>query len=357
MNTNYRHLSNAKLAKRKRSQMQSSNDLRNCAVKNQMETFRAIEVHIWRLKKHLNIEINHEGLARYIASILDNVSVTEVTDRIAAMQKYCAQLHILNKQPKVQQRSEAWFELRKNRLTASDTAQALGLSKYSKQAQLVQKKAFPDRNQNFDSMAVPALRHGVIYEAMALRCYQQRHDGISVHEFGLIPHPSLSCYGASPDGISELGIMIEIKCPLKRVIDGTIPEQYYIQMQGQMAVCGLNECDYIECDIQEISCCYDYQGAVEETCVHDHGAVIQMNDKLEYSPPELTPAAVLEWVANAPADATKFFWKLRKIDIQRVYFDKTKWDKYEVGIVDFWKQVEEARKPVKYAFIEDDDDT
>jgi hypothetical protein len=56
--------------------------------------------------------------------------------------------------------------------------------------------------------------------------------------------------GASPDGITEDGVMVEIKCPWRRKINGEIPLQYYYQIQGQLAVCALEECDYFECEFQ-----------------------------------------------------------------------------------------------------------
>ena len=68
---------------------------------------------------------------------------------------------------------------------------------------------------------------------------------------GLIIHNQYKHIGASPDGISDLGIMLEIKCPFKRKIDGAIPEQYWMQIQGQLEVCDLEECDYLECKLWE----------------------------------------------------------------------------------------------------------
>jgi hypothetical protein len=45
--------------------------------------------------------------------------------------------------------------------------------------------------------------------------------------------------------------MLEIKCPWKRKKTETIPDQYYHQIQGQLEVCDLDECDYLECYIVE----------------------------------------------------------------------------------------------------------
>ena len=60
----------------------------------------------------------------------------------------------------------------------------------------------------------------------------------------------MKCFGASPDGINDLGTMVEIKTPYRRRVDGNIPNGYMLQMQGQMAVCGLEECDFVDATIK-----------------------------------------------------------------------------------------------------------
>lgn len=101
---------------------------------------------------------------------------------------------------------------------------------------------------NYD---IPPLRWGIKYEPVAARLYEHLFK-VRVNEFGLLIHPNHKFIGASPDGINDFGIMLEIKCPYRRRIDGTVPAQYYMQMQLQLDVCGLDECDYMECEIEEI---------------------------------------------------------------------------------------------------------
>ena len=52
--------------------------------------------------------------------------------------------------------------------------------------------------------------------------------------------------GAVPD--PDLGpIMLEVKCPYRRaIIHGTIPKQYYAQVQINMLICGLPRADFVE---------------------------------------------------------------------------------------------------------------
>jgi putative phage-type endonuclease len=327
-----------------------------------------IEVSLWKLYKNIPKDIidqiSDETLAKYIIDI-NNIKydIEEISKRINTLRSYRVQLDILNNMPKIQQRTDEWYKMRQDRLTASDTAQALGKGKFGNKQQLLQKKVNESTNASSSSRyssKIPALRHGVIYESMALRCYQQRYGDIDVHEFGLIPHPNLYCYGASPDGITDLGIMIEIKCPLSRIIDGTIPEQYRLQMMGQMAVCNLNECDYIECDIKEYTNIEEYLSEIPDNSIQDHGIVIEVDNIYIYSPINYTKKQLLEWLEQEQLIYKENIkicpWKLRKIEIQRIIFDNDLWEEIVPKIKDFWEEVIELKKnkTKKYAILDDD---
>ena len=76
----------------------------------------------------------------------------------------------------------------------------------------------------------------------------------------------LDILSASPDGIVDsesenkdyIGRMLEIKCPTSRDITGFIPEYYHAQVQGQLEVCDLEYCDFVECKISEYSSSEEY---------------------------------------------------------------------------------------------------
>jgi len=86
-----------------------------------------------------------------------------------------------------------------------------------------------------------------------------------IAEFGCLRHPTISFLGASPDGINDdpasplFGRMLEIKNPVSREITGVTKEEYWIQVQIQMAVCGLKSCDFLETHFVE----YDSRAAFE----------------------------------------------------------------------------------------------
>ena len=135
--------------------------------------------------------------------------------------------------------------MRENRLTASDLAAALGECDYKSRDKTIVEKC---GERTFFGNAIT--EWGVKYEPVATAIYEKRTNS-EVIEFGLMPHTSIPFLGASPDGITTDGIMLEIKCPPNRQITGIVPHGYWVQMQLQLEVCDLNECDYLECRITE----------------------------------------------------------------------------------------------------------
>ena len=107
------------------------------------------------------------------------------------------------------------------------------------------------------------LHWGQKYEPLSVLYYEYINKS-SVSEFGCIPHNKYSYLAASPDGIicdeeSEIyGRMLEIKNVVSREITGIPKMEYWIQMQLQMEVCNLNECDFLETKFVEYINMEDY---------------------------------------------------------------------------------------------------
>lgn len=139
-----------------------------------------------------------------------------------------------------EQRSKEWLELRENMITASDIASAIGDNHYETPDAFVKKKVL--RTQ-FKGNAATA--HGTLLEPLVRDLYDQR-TGRKSHEIGLVQHREYPWLGASPDGITEDGLLIEIKCPLTRKIESKVPKHYWPQVQLQLEITDLDECDFIQ---------------------------------------------------------------------------------------------------------------
>ena len=316
-----------------------------------------------------------DAVSKSIYSVLNktnkSINYDIISKRLAEIKKYRVELKALLKLPLMKQRSDEWFEARKTRLTASDLYDAVKGGNIS--IKLAKKKAnIIIDNINYNS--IPALKWGTMFEPMASRCYSQKMNNINIHDFGLLCDADNKHFGASPDGINELGIMIEIKCPYSRKIaDGVIPDKYKMQIQGQLAVCKLNECDYIECIFKSIETEEEYLD-IDHTMIH--GIIAEFyNSKGEYvyfySEPNKKPKECVEDIINQKNNADngtglKFskytYWKLDEMIIQRVIFNSNAWENIIPKINMFWETVEEYKMlPIevgikKYCFINDDDD-
>jgi len=145
------------------------------------------------------------------------------------------------------QRSEEWLALRGKMLTASDAATAIGVNKYEKPDELILKKCGLNKFSGNE-----ATEHGNKYENVARDIYCEKYNEVA-HEIGLHPHPQYNWLGGSPDGITESGKLLEIKCPLRRKITDEVPEHYLPQLQLLMEILNLEECDFIQYKPEELT--------------------------------------------------------------------------------------------------------
>ena len=116
----------------------------------------------------------------------------------------------LEKIPLPAQRTPEWFDFRLTRITASDLASVLNLGKYARRFEVLKTKITGIMNYSPNKYTI----HGTKYEPVATTAYEIRNN-TSVIEFGCLPHPVYTELGASPDGITPDGIMLEIKYSVK----------------------------------------------------------------------------------------------------------------------------------------------
>jgi putative phage-type endonuclease len=139
-----------------------------------------------------------------------------------------------------EQRSQEWLDLRENMLTASDAATACGDNPYETPGELLIKKVAKKKWGGNEATA-----RGTILEPVARDFYDQTY-GRRSHEIGLVQHPVHKWLGGSADGVTEDGLLIEIKCPLTRKIESKVPKHYVAQIQLLLEILDFEECDFIQ---------------------------------------------------------------------------------------------------------------
>lgn len=259
-----------------------------------------------------------ERVAKHASVIGDRpVPLEKVRSRVRAIAGYVDALEAVKLDPGIPQRTAPWYAARERMVTGSELESATNDSK--KRQFFKRKLAGPDGWNDLKDN--PAIKWGVMYEPVACELYERR-SGAKVHEFGLLPHKSIPGFGASPDGISDMGIMLEIKCPYSRVITGKVPQAYYAQVQAQMDTAGLRECDFLECKLEEYGSPDEY---LNDTSPDDplltsrgteKGAVWQSADP-EAHEVYIGPDAVA-WASARPGAR---FWRLLVYSRVRVHKD------------------------------------
>ncbi len=256
-------------------------------------------------------------------------------------QQRVKQLQKLLKIPKIIQKTEEWYNARQNIITASDFAQALGKGKFGTQKQFYKKKCeVKIEPTDTESQYNPFFKWGNMFEDVALSIYSHENK-VKIHEFGLILHPKKDFFGASPDGITEQGIMVEIKCPRKRKISDEVPLQYYYQIQGQLDVCELDICDYFECEFEEIenrddffsyNSEFKYWGIVDDIS----------NTSFEYSPLNASNEVLEDWLKTIKGKPV--FWVLKKFQVIRVEKNEEFIEENMSALEKVWKNINVYKK-------------
>ena len=280
---------------------------------------------IYKIKTKLPKKIDYKSIY--------NVSEEDFCNALNKIRKNIKQLKYLTTLPVVEQRTTEWYEMRMNMLTASDTYNALIKSK-----SLVKSKA----KKIIKRIKCNALTWGIMFEPIAANIYSKENNDIKIYDFGVIrsTDEEIDFYGASPDGITSLGVMLEIKCPITRKIkENDIKKDYMAQVQGQMAVCKLTDCDFAEFEFEIVETLDEFLKLDDK-----YFGLIVVN-KIDdtkfdfYSELNLTPLECYLSILNLD-DRKIIYWKLRKMQIQRVLFNKNEWEEYyKPKIIDFWDTV------------------
>lgn len=108
------------------------------------------------------------------------------------------------------QRSEAWFESRKGRITGSRVGAILGLSPWQKPIDVLRAMVREYHGATSEFSGSVATDHGNNNEQRAMLAFM-RKTGLDVDQCGFFAYGELM--GASPDGLTSDGGVLELKCP------------------------------------------------------------------------------------------------------------------------------------------------
>ena len=277
-----------------------------------------------------------------------------------------SKLQYINSIPFQDQRSDEWHEIRHSYLTASSIWKAFGSE--SSRNQLIFEKCSPFNKEKYSGMNTDSPMHwGQKYERISKELYELEYS-TQVTEFGCIPHKNIKCIAASPDGINALkvspryGRMIEIKNIVNRDIDGIPKLEYWIQMQLQMEVCDLDECDFIETRFKEYESELEFlldsipdEESLLETDFgltkdgRKKGVIMQFlalgQIKYEYAPFGITRAGLVKWEDAAMKKyiddvwVKTIYWHLDEFSCVLVMRNKLWFSHAEKIINDIWNTI------------------
>jgi hypothetical protein len=229
---------------------------------------------------------------------------------------------------------------------------------------LIYSKCKPLNVEKYSSVNIDSPLHwGQKYEDLSIKWYENIFN-TQVSDFGCIPHKEIKFLAASPDGINtdikseRYGRMVEVKNIVNREITGIPKMEYWIQMQIQMEVCNLNECDFLETRFIEYECYEDFMsdGTFNNTTDGKHKGVFMMfmdesnTPKYYYPKWGSTEAEFNNWeteVMNKNSNLLwlkNIYWKLDQVSCVLVLRNKF-WFKHAKPIImDLWNIIEKEKE-------------
>jgi len=303
------------------------------------------------------------------------------TNKFENMKIILDKIEHIKQKPQPTQRTDEWYTFRHNLITASNAYKAF--ESQSTINQLIYEKCQPlkkrEDDKNASAITTPTMVNinspfhwGQKYEPLSVMLYEYLYD-TTVADFGCIKHDHYHFLGASPDGINvdvksqRFGRMLEIKNIVNREITGIPKKEYWIQMQLQMEVCDLDECDFLETKFVEYQSANEFFKELEleqanntEPVLDKKGVVIYFHNILEakpfylYKPLNIVKIDdILKWeedmielYQSSHHNMTYIksnYWKLEKLSCVLVLRNKS-WFKNNIqAIENVWNIIEKER--------------
>jgi len=318
-------------------------------------------------------EILEEAFHMYITLFYPERSISDYDENIdkekLTEEEYniiSDKINYLRSIPQPTQRTDEWYKFRHNLITASNAYKAF--ESQSMMNQLIYEKCQPLKTVDIDEKPKMmnlnnSLHWGQKYEPISVMLYEDMYQ-TKVEDFGCIPHSTYKFLGASPDGIivdknsERYGRMLEIKNVVNREITGIPKKEYWIQMQLQMEVCDLDECDFLETKFTEYPDAESFYNDINGEKDVIKGSILYFNTNESkpfylYKPIQMTDyndinnweeemielyqqEKKMVWIKN-------IYWKLEKMSCVLVVRNKEWFQNNVEQIGKIWKIIEEER--------------
>lgn len=261
--------------------------------------------------------------------------------------------------PQVTQRTADWYAEAANLLSASQFSTILKGGRTRGQLVLDKGTGNVDTSTRRTVVLTTELNPftwGIRFEPVVKQVYSAL-TGTRLMELGRLRHRSDTRLAASPDGLvvegppQRLGRFVEFKAPVSRPIQNTIPSDYLIQMQIQMEVGQVEECDYFEVKFHS-----DYGQTVsmrdQPNDAKYWGRIFVIGDEEtgELKRYEYSPLQDINWVPTELVEGEVIVetvpwwtsqWYMVTVGRSRSWFASV-----QPAIESFWKDVEDARNGV-----------
>lgn len=262
--------------------------------------------------------------------------------------------------PQHDQRTTEWYMHRYNMITASSAWKALDSEKI--QNSYIYEKCKPLNVDKYSNVNVNSPMHwGILFEPLSILLYERNNQTV-IEDFGCIQSPEYYFMGASPDGINVkedsvlYGRMLEVKNVVSRVITGIPKKDYWIQMQLQMNICKLNECDFLETKFVEYDSYEEFNadGSFTYSATDKLKGIIIcfLNDgkpTYEYGPLYATETEYETWEKKIMAERVhltwvkNIYWKLETYSCVLVLRNKIWYKSILQQLKKIWKTIESER--------------
>lgn len=270
-------------------------------------------------------------------------------------------LDALFNRKQLEQRTPEWYAQMSTILSASEFGTLFASPRGRAKMVVSKTEPYVARNNPLAvlSNSMSAFDWGIRFEPVVKQIYEHKY-GVEVRELGRLHHPIDPRCTASPDGliyncnnpeyIYKKGRLIEIKCPVTREIDGSIPKDYYTQMQMQLQVTGLKQCDYVEA---QFASQYNYNPIREGPALYyGNIALVRYKDATgDYGEQEYYyvygPVNDYSWKPS-PMNGDQIIeiipWRLIQWAEQVVQRNDDWWQNVQPAINNFWEDVEKAKR-------------